>query len=142
MQPPVTLTCSTGCPRYSETLPREPGSAATARRLVRVAVAVWGLDEAADDGTLVVTELVGNAVRHARGHLIRVTVSRPAAARVRIGVVDRSKARPGLMSPGTEDEGGRGLALVAALAGSWGCDPLPWGKRVWAELHVAAQTRR
>ncbi|WP_412126017.1 ATP-binding protein [Streptomyces platensis] len=37
--------------------------------------------------------------------------------------------------PGDTDEGGRGLALVAELADCWGADPLPWGKRVWAELH-------
>lgn len=37
--------------------------------------------------------------------------------------------------PSAEDESGRGLALVASLAEDWGSESLPWGKRVWAELH-------
>ncbi|MEY6564990.1 hypothetical protein AB8B12_08570 [Streptomyces sp. PGLac3x] len=36
--------------------------------------------------------------------------------------------------PGPEDESGRGLVLVDALAAEWGTELLPWGKRVWAEL--------
>ncbi|MGD9483627.1 ATP-binding protein [Streptomyces sp. TRM70308] len=134
MPQPATRASRTGSPRYSETLPREPGSASTARRLVRAACAAWRLDDLADDGALIVSELVSNAVRHARRGSIRVVVERHEAACVRIGVVDFSKAPPVRRVPGTEDEGGRGLALVTELAEEWGSDPLPWGKRVWAEL--------
>ncbi|MEU9981038.1 ATP-binding protein [Streptomyces sp. NPDC050856] len=134
MQQPTTRARPTGHPGYSQTLPREPGSAATARRLVRVALTAWGLDDVAEDGALIVTELVANAVRHARRDSVRVVVERPGASRVRIGVVDLSKAPPMRGEPGPEDEGGRGLVLVAALAADWGTEPLPWGKRVWAEL--------
>lgn len=38
-----------------------------------------------------------------------------------------------------EGEHGRGLLLVATLAESWDTEPLPWGKRVWAELHGRAR---
>jgi hypothetical protein len=38
--------------------------------------------------------------------------------------------------PGEEDEGGRGLVLVAGLAARWDVEALPVGKRVWAELDV------
>lgn len=131
----VTASRPIGHPGYSETLPREPESAATARRLVRVACATWGLEELTEHGALVVSELVANAVRHARSRSIRVTVARPRAACLRIGVVDRSKVLPEPREPGDADEGGHGLALVAELADGWGTDPLPWGKRVWAELH-------
>ncbi|MEU2155211.1 ATP-binding protein [Streptomyces sp. NPDC019396] len=103
---------------------------------MRVALAAWRLDDLADDGALIVSELVAIAVQHARGRSLRVTVTRSESARVRIGVVDKSKRFPQLRAPREEDENGHGLALVRTLAGDWGTDPLPWGKRVWAELHM------
>ncbi|MER5973005.1 ATP-binding protein [Streptomyces sp. NPDC002055] len=131
---PLIVARPTGHPGYSATLPREPGSAATARRLVHVALAAWQMEELADVAALIVSELVTNSVQHARSNSIRITVTRPEAVRVRIGVVDKSKQFPVPREPSAEDEGGRGLALVEALAEDWGTDPLPWGKRVWAEL--------
>ncbi|QIY54589.1 ATP-binding protein [Streptomyces sp. RPA4-5] len=132
----MTTTASrpTGHPGYSETLLRRPESVATARRLVRCALAAWGLEELADDGALVVSELVTNPVQHARSRVIRLVVSRPGPATVRIGVVDRSKVPPRRRRTGGEDDGGRGLALVAEVSDDWGTDLLPWGKRVWGEL--------
>ncbi|MCF3143303.1 ATP-binding protein [Streptomyces platensis] len=132
----MTMTASrpTGHPGYGETLPRRPESVATARRLVRTALAAWGMEELADDGALVVSELVTNAVLHARSAVIRLVISRPGPATVRIGVVDRSKAAPRRRRSGSEDASGRGLVLVAGLAAAWGTDQLPWGKRVWGEL--------
>ncbi|MCC9742099.1 ATP-binding protein [Streptomyces sp. MNU89] len=135
MPQPTTRARRTGHPGYSETLPRQPESAAPARRLVRAACAAWRLDDLAEDGATIVSELVANAVQHARRDSIRVVVERPETARVRIGVVDFSKAPPVHKASGPEDEGGRGLALVSALAEDWGTEPLPWGKQVWAELH-------
>lgn len=131
----TTRARRTGCPGYSETLPRQPESAVVARRLVRAALTVWGLDELADDGALIVSELVSNAVQHARSRTIRVVVTRPETARVYIGVVDKSRACPEPREPCEEDESGRGLVLVGLLADGWGTDVLPWGKRVWAVLH-------
>ncbi|GAA2942504.1 MULTISPECIES: hypothetical protein [Streptomyces] len=66
---------------------------------------------------------------------IRVTVTRPEPARVRIGVVDKSKRLPQLRKRARVTRAGRGLMLVGALAKEWGTDHLPWDKRVWAELH-------
>ncbi|GCD39010.1 ATP-binding protein [Streptomyces chrestomyceticus JCM 4735] len=120
-------------------MPHAAEGAATARRLVHVALSAWGLAELADDSALVVSELVCNAVQHARSRCIRVSVTRPGAARVRISVVDKSMELPELREPGSGDEDGRGLALVVGLAAAWGADPLPWGKRVWAELHGKAR---
>jgi len=139
----VTTARPTGAPGYSETLPSRPQSVATARRLVRTALATWRLEELSEGATLVVSELVTNAVQHSSSRSIRVTVSRAGPASVRVGVVDKSKGRPVLGAPPSrswgskaddDDESGRGLVLVEALAHSWGTDPLPWGKRVWAEL--------
>ncbi|GGX14407.1 ATP-binding protein [Streptomyces lomondensis] len=137
MPQPTTRARPTGCPGYSEMLPCKPESAGTARRLVRVALGAWGLNDLADDGELIVSELVSNAVQHARCRYIRVAVTRPerVRVRVRIGVVDKSQRLPVLREPREGDENGRGLALVGELAKTWGTDQLPWGKRVWAELH-------
>ncbi|MFE5244864.1 MULTISPECIES: ATP-binding protein [unclassified Streptomyces] len=136
MPQPTTCARPTGYPGYSETLPRESESADDARRLVRVACAVWGLDELAEDGALIVSELVANAVQHARRESIRIVVDRPDAARVRVGVADLSRARPVEREADDNEEGGRGLRLVAALAADWGTDERRWGKIVWADLEV------
>ena len=86
------------------------------------------------------SELVADTVHHARRESIRVTITRRAPRRVRIGVADFSKAPP-QRRDATENDGGtgaaedgRGLAIVEHLAADWGTDPLPWGKHVWAEL--------
>ncbi len=119
---------------YSETFPSEAESAKTARRLVRTALTVWGLEHLAADGALVVTELVANAVTHTRGHSLRVMVTRIGDDLVRIGVVDKSLTPPMRRNAEDTDVHGRGLALVEALATRWGTDRKRWGKCVWAEL--------
>ncbi|MFD2621915.1 ATP-binding protein [Streptomyces chumphonensis] len=123
-----------GHPGYTESLPREPESAAAARQLVRISLSCLGLDALTEDGVLIVSELVANTVQHARRESIRVTVTRPGPAAVRIAVVDFSKVSPQRRGAAEDAEDGRGLAIVEHLAAAWGTDPLPWGKRVWAEL--------
>ncbi|MFD8294644.1 ATP-binding protein [Streptomyces bauhiniae] len=134
MPQPTTRARRTGHPGYSETLPRQPESAATARRLLRTACAVWGLDDLAENGALIVSELVANAVQHARRESIRVVVERTTVLTVRVAVADFSRTRPVEREAGDEDEEGRGLTLVAALAADWGTDERRWGKIVWADL--------
>ncbi|WUH23668.1 ATP-binding protein [Streptomyces sp. NBC_00448] len=130
----TTIARPRGHPGYSETLPCVVESAEIARQLVRTVLSAWGLDDLVPDGTLIVTELVANAAQHTRGPLIRVTVDRPSSAIVRIGVVDRSHTLPQLRQPDSDDERGRGLALVDSLTERWGTDRLPLGKRVWGVL--------
>ncbi|MGW5333471.1 ATP-binding protein [Streptomyces bauhiniae] len=134
MPQPTTRARRTGYPGYSETLPRMPESAATARRLARTACAVWGLEGFAEVGALVVSELVANSVRHAGRESIRVVVERTAPRTVRVAVADFSRALPELCTPADDEEGGRGLTLVAELATKWGTNERRWGKVVWAEL--------
>ncbi|MFE3268096.1 ATP-binding protein [Streptomyces sp. NPDC059215] len=98
----------------------------------------WGLAGLADSATLVVTELVANAVMHARGEMIRVTVIRVGQQRVRVAVIDRA---PLCELPQQTDplaEGSRGLFLVEAMSPEWGVDDLGWGKRVWGEIVAPA----
>ncbi|WP_407559973.1 ATP-binding protein [Streptomyces sp. 184] len=121
---------------YSATLPRAAASVARARRLVSASLRVWSLEAGDDAVSLVMSELVTNAVRHARLEVVHVKVSQVGPRRVRVAVVDRSREMPTLVQAGVDDESGRGLATVAGFAASWGVEPVPWGKRVWAEVDV------
>lgn len=134
MSQPTTRPRPTGHPGYSETLPRVPESARTARRLVRAALTAWGLNDLTDDTLLIVSELVANAVRHARRNSIRVMVDRLTPRTVRVAVADFSLDRPEPRPPTAEAEDGRELFLVMTLATNWGTDERRWGKVVWAEL--------
>ncbi|MFL4905206.1 ATP-binding protein [Streptomyces sp. MMS24-I2-30] len=133
-----------GHPGYSETHPRAERTAPLARRLVGTACAAWGLaDEVTRSATLVMAELVSNAIRHARGPTIRIIIDRPSDEWVCLAVVDRAPHRlPELLAPSAEEQSGRGLLLIEALSDRWGYDRLgpasrPWGKRCWAELTVS-----
>lgn len=139
----TTTPRPTGHPGYSQTLPREPESAAVARRLVCTALAAWGLDDLIEDATLVISELVSNAVEHGRLPSIRVIVNRPTENWVHLGVIDRSKALP-TMRPGSNSDQirGRGLVLVDAVTERWGTDLYRWGKQVWGELRCDSTAAR
>ncbi|MFD7745541.1 ATP-binding protein [Streptomyces sp. NPDC059698] len=122
-------------PAYTKTLPRDAVSARRARRLVRLALDVWGLPGVQDAAELVVSELVTNAVLHAQSDRVRVSVTRLGVEQVRVAVADLSKDRPAVRTADDEQESGRGLGIVEALSGGqWGVDLLPCGKRVWAAL--------
>ncbi|MFB8381194.1 ATP-binding protein [Streptomyces rubiginosohelvolus] len=122
-------------PAYTETMPRVAASVRSARRLVRLALDVWGLTGVQDDAELIVSELLTNAVLHARRDSVRVSAIRLGQRRVRVAVVDLSCDRPAGSPAGDDQESGRSLDIVATLSGGrWGVEPLPWGKRVWAEL--------
>ncbi|SEG77092.1 Histidine kinase-like ATPase domain-containing protein [Actinacidiphila yanglinensis] len=130
----TTVANPRGRPGYEATLPCAPQSARSARSLVVIVLSVWGLDDLAEDTAAVVSELVANAVRHTSGARLRVSITRPSGQVVRVAVTDHSPVLPEVLRPGPQDEDGRGLALVAALAETWGATPLRRGKRVWAEL--------
>lgn len=132
---PVTAAPSpTGHPAYSDTFRCTPHSASEARSLVRIALYAWALDDLTDTAALITSELATNAIRHTASRTMRVTITRLEPELIRIGVVDKSKKFPVPCKPDDEDTQGRGLAVVELLAHRWGVDPLPWGKRVWAEL--------
>ncbi|WP_313884430.1 ATP-binding protein [Streptomyces tropicalis] len=128
-----------GNPTEAEvTLPSLPESAAIARRLAQVVVLrQWGLTpRMTEDAVLLVSELVGNAVRHtgARAFGLRM---RHRRGWIRIEVRDPSRGLPCLMPVQELDVSGRGLFLVDRLADRWGVDLLPRGKTTWFEMRVA-----
>lgn len=111
-------------------LDAEPASVGRARQFVAEWIGRSGREALGPDASLVVSELVSNAVIHARTTLeVRV---RPLHDGARIEVRDGVERG---IAPARHDEGrGLGLRVVARLASRWGVDPMPDGKVVWAEL--------
>ncbi|MGP0048048.1 MAG: ATP-binding protein [Solirubrobacteraceae bacterium] len=89
-----------------------------------------------DDATLVVSELVTNAVRHSGGGEgdeleLKIDLTSDGLT-VSVWDVGRSPTSPELR-PRDSGPGGLGLHIVAAVAGRWGVED-NLGRRVWAEL--------
>ncbi len=120
--------------RVVRRLPPERGSLAAARRLVTGCCTGWDLPDLNDDATLIVSELVANAVEHA-GTKMLLLVSRRRDG-VHIAVCDEDPALPRVPE---HDEvlhlRGRGLMLIEAITHCWGAMPTATGKVVWATLH-------
>jgi len=119
------------------TLPAGPDSPGLARRFVQRQLSGWGLDGLVDDVCLVVTELVTNAVLHARSDM---EVVLEVGDRVRLEVQDRSPRIPAVRTSSTLTATGRGLRLVELLANHWGAAPAGTGKVVWCEFAIPAVT--
>ncbi|WP_394430246.1 ATP-binding protein [Streptomyces sp. SGAir0957] len=119
-------------------LPSRPESAATARRLAQVVILrQWGLSpKMTEDAVLLVSELVGNAVRHTGARVFGLRMLRRRGW-IRVEVRDPSRGLPCLMPVQPLDVSGRGLFLVDKLSDRWGVDLLPRGKTTWFEMRVA-----
>lgn len=94
-----------------------------------------------DSALLATSELVTNAIVHG-GRDVTMVV-RSSAGTIRVEVHDggvESDVRPSPGRGGQDDEGGRGLYIVAAVADRWGTSDgsRPPGKAVWFELDPPA----
>jgi anti-sigma regulatory factor (Ser/Thr protein kinase) len=106
------------------------------------AVVEFVLDELVDQDVvetvvLLTSELVTNAVIHARTpSTLRVLVE-PNVPRVRVEVADGAREAPAPQAPAPTETSGRGLMLVDRLATHWEVDTTETGKIVWFELAPA-----
>ncbi|MCW2848762.1 MAG: Histidine kinaselike ATPase protein [Marmoricola sp.] len=107
-------------------------SVAEARQFTTRVLRDWSLEGAVDIATLLVSELVTNALLHTQGPATLELV--PAGDRVRIHVSDPVAHGPEAQGADLESEHGRGVMLVEAMALDWGVDPHGAGKLVWAEV--------
>ena len=115
-------------------LPADSTAPGVARAFLRCATEEWGVDDdLAQDAAMVITELVANAVDHARtestlsigvaheGLSVSVRDTRPGQV-LRPAPIDPTAAR------------GRGLQMVDALTTAWGVTLHAGGKTGWAVL--------
>jgi PAS domain S-box-containing protein len=110
-------------------LPAKPRSVSVGRQFTGKMLAEWGHAEHADTACLLVSEILTNAVSHARAPIgLRVHRS---ATEIVTEISDDSRHLPQRRLADSDDESGRGLMLVAALATEWGTRPDATGKTVW-----------
>jgi anti-sigma regulatory factor (Ser/Thr protein kinase) len=118
----------------SWTFPAETYAARRAREAVRGVLCGWGLNALVDDTVLLVSELVTNSLRHAHGP-IGVRMVRGTSLLVEVS--DPLPVPPRERNATADDEGGRGIQLVARGARRWGTRHGPIGKTVWFELSLS-----
>ncbi|MGW1892430.1 SpoIIE family protein phosphatase [Streptomyces sp. NPDC002004] len=112
-------------------LPPDPATVAHARTLTERQLANWGLSELSFTAALVVSELVTNGIRYATGPvMLRLIRDRFLLCEVS----DNAHTAPHLRRARRDDEGGRGLFLVAQVSQRWGTRYTSSGKTIWAEL--------
>ncbi len=116
-------------------LPSDPAVVSRSRAAVTDQLSAWGLDDLAFTTELVASELVTNAIRHATGPVqLRLLRDRALICEV----FDGSSTSPRLRRARTEDEGGRGLFLVAQLTERWGTRYTTNGKIIWTEQSLTS----
>ncbi|MGW3911041.1 SpoIIE family protein phosphatase [Streptomyces sp. NPDC005070] len=115
-------------------LPAVPESVPEGRAFLSKALTAWDCVPAGDDARLLLSEVLTNAVQHAQGpiglHLCR------SATDLTVEISDRSPYLPQPRTAGEDEESGRGLILVRALADNWGVRPTDAGKTTWFTLRL------
>ncbi|MFE9115819.1 SpoIIE family protein phosphatase [Streptomyces collinus] len=108
----------------------DPAEVAATRQAATDQLTAWGLDETAFVTELVVSELVTNAIRYGAPPIqLRLIRDRTLICEVS----DGSSTSPHLRRAHQDDEGGRGLLLVAQLTQRWGSRQTTRGKTIWCE---------
>lgn len=136
-QSAIDLGC-TMAPRRRMLRP-DAQAAGDARRFLAEALCAIHATRVLDEAQLLVSELVGNAVRHGLPP-IEVDVRCDGGGLLEVRVRDSLEGRPRLKHVGVDAEGGRGIALVDLLSDQWGTDidPEAGGKVVWFRLRLSA----
>jgi anti-sigma regulatory factor (Ser/Thr protein kinase) len=118
-------------------LPASTDSVPAARRFARDALRHSSTD--VDTVLLLVSEVVTNAVLHARSEVVIEVEELAGVARVE--VTDASPLRPRPHRFGAESATGRGLRLLDQLSLRWGTAPHDaGGKVVWFEVGAPSET--
>lgn len=127
---------------FAQQLSSTRRGARLARLLTYEQLRTWQASpDVTDRAEQIVAELAANAALHGRvqGRDFRLTLTHdPTAGVLRVAVTDaRGDLLPSLVTDCVtppDDESGRGLLLVTALADRWGTESYPpGGKTVWAE---------
>ncbi len=116
-------------------LEMSPQSVRQARNFFRSSADRFGVSaEVCDAGSLAVSEIVTNAIRHGTGPIELRTMLEPSS--IRVEVSDHGTAMPVATTAKSDMTGGRGLGIIDAVAQAWGCDRHrdDGGKTVWFTL--------
>ena len=114
-------------------LPPAPTSPREARERAARELEGWGDPDARHAVLLLISELVTNAVVHARS-TVTVDVAVRDDGPVHVTVHDESSVRPTPRRHYADRPGGRGLHLLESLAARWGVEDSRTGKTVWFEV--------
>jgi anti-sigma regulatory factor (Ser/Thr protein kinase) len=127
-------------------LAAQPTAPGVVRGHVRAVACEWGLAGVADTAELLASEIATNAVLASQRlrttadlavvPVIRLWVTSDGVCMV-IHVWDASDEMPALKDSAVDEENGRGLMLVDALAKDWGAFREQCGKVVWAMITSA-----
>ncbi|MCK9893075.1 ATP-binding protein [Frankia sp. AgB32] len=122
-------------------LPYLPSAVPQARHVLRQGMRMAAIPEdARSTAELLVSELVTNAVKYGQPPLWLLIEMRPGL--IHASVSDTSTALPQRRTVAPDAEGGRGLLVLDALAGSWGTVVADSGKYLWFDLPVPAESTR
>jgi anti-sigma regulatory factor (Ser/Thr protein kinase) len=127
--------------RLSWGVPFAAAAVRAGRTSVTVALRRYGVPQhVIDDARIVISELLGNALRHARpirnAGLVLALEVRPDS--VRLSVSDGGSATlPTLLHPPALSPSGRGLAIVRTLTREWGVREGAEGNTVFGVLAIA-----
>ncbi|MEU6218732.1 amino acid permease [Streptomyces sp. NPDC047022] len=122
-------------------LPPDPSTVSSLRSTIDRQLGDWGLDDLTFTTELIASELVTNAIRYVGGPIqVRLIRDRTLICEVS----DPGHTTPNLRHAASDDEGGRGLFIIAQMTQRWGTRYTPTGKTIWTEqtLPVAAATGR
>jgi anti-sigma regulatory factor (Ser/Thr protein kinase) len=115
----------------------EPAEVAALRRVMRLHLGIWGLHEVTDAAQLCVSELASNIITHVGPGTPATLAVSMSGVHLRIEVHDPdTRALPTLLEANAESEGGRGMALVDAVAARWGVQLRLDRKVTWCELET------
>jgi anti-sigma regulatory factor (Ser/Thr protein kinase) len=115
-------------------LPPDVPTVRLARQATRDTLAAWQLSHLEEAAVLLVSELVTNAVRHARDTGAIGLELASVGTGLRMEVQDGDPHWRLKPSSADDDESGFGFVLVDSLAGRWGIRRVSAGKAVWVEL--------
>ncbi|CAK7287847.1 amino acid permease [Streptomyces misionensis] len=112
----------------------DPAAVAALRGSVGKQLDDWGLAELAFTTEVIVSELVTNAIRYVGGPIqVRLIRDRTLTCEV----FDTGRTTPNLRHAASDDEGGRGLYIIAQMTHRWGTRYTPTGKVIWAEQSLS-----
>ncbi|MCO5998570.1 ATP-binding protein [Actinoallomurus rhizosphaericola] len=125
-------------------LPHAPSSVSDVRKRLCAELRAAGVyEEIADDAAVIISELISNALRHARplpSGDIRVSWTHEGEL-IQLAVSDGgSMTEPRRTRAALSSLGGRGLSIVEALSDKWGVSHEAETTTVWAKLRIDQQS--